>query len=519
MLRCNRSMSAAFIMVLIGAVCIGTAFVLPSTVTTLTYAVEAGKSLAAQQRLATAEDLSAAFKNVARTMRPSVVSISSVKRSQPVARRERGQSNPFGQRSPFSPQLPEEFRRFFGDDFFDRFEFDLPTPPRGYEQHGSGSGVIVSADGYILTNNHVVAGADEVTVRLSDNRELKANVVGTDRLTDVAVLKIDAKGLVPARLGDSNEMEVGDWVVAIGSPFGLDQTVTAGIISAKGRANVGITDYEDFIQTDAAINPGNSGGPLVNLRGEVIGINTAIASRNGGNMGVGFAIPSRMVRSVMDNLIEHGHVERGWLGAVIQDLNAELAASFGFEGTDGVLIGDTVADGPAAKSGLKSGDIVVRYDGKPVKNVNELRNAVTDTKVNSDVTVEVFRDGTKQTLTVRIGRLDQNALASDQNSSGSNGVQASDLGITVQTLTADAAKQLGYDESVKGAVVTEVTPGSMAASLGIRPQDVIVAVSGTKIDSAAAFRAAIKDQDLSTGVRLQVMRENVRRYVFVKINK
>ncbi len=511
------------ILVLVAAMGLGVVYMLPSTVAKLTYAVEAGKSQAAQEKLASAEDLSAAFKYVAQSLRPSVVSISSVKRIKPVARNDRGRSTPFGQGSPLGSDMPEEFRRFFGDDFFDRFEFDLPQPPKGYEQHGTGSGFIVSEDGYILTANHVVDGADEVTVRLSDNRELAANIVGTDRHTDLAVLKVDAKGLVPAQLGDSSKMEVGDWVVAVGSPFGLDQTVTAGIVSAKGRANVGINDYEDFLQTDAAINPGNSGGPLVNLHGEVIGVNTAIASRNGGNMGVGFAIPSNMAKSVMESLIAHGQVERGWLGAAIQDLSPELAASFGYEGTEGVLIGDVVANGPAAKAGLKSGDIVAQFDGKAVKDANELRNAVAATASNTNVPVEVFRDGKRQVLTVHIGNLDEDSLAAAGSESGSRGgdrgnVQSNDLGITVQTLTADLARQLGYDESAQGAVVTNVESGSAAASLGIQPGDVIVAVGHTTIDSAAAFSRAMEGQDLAKGVRMQIMRDNVRRFMFVKIS-
>lgn len=491
---------------LLGVMSLLAVTLLPSTLTRLTYAVETGRSLAAQDQLAAAQSLSEGFKEVAKALRPSVVSVNSIRRIQARIPGSRGQMLP--------PQLPEEFRRFFGDDFFEHY-FQLPVPPEGFEQHGTGSGVIVSSDGYVLTNNHVVSGADEVTVRLSDKRELKAEIVGTDPATDLAVLKIDATGLVPARLGDSNELEVGEWVVAIGSPFGLEQTVTAGIVSAKGRANVGLADYEDFIQTDAAINPGNSGGPLVNLRGEVIGINTAIASSNGGNMGVGFAIPSNMARTVMDSLIKNGRVERGWLGAVIQNLDEGLASSFGYDETEGVLIGDVVPDGPAAKAGLKSGDIIVRYDGKPVKDVNELRYRVAATKAGTDVKVTVFRDGKLKTVEVEIGRLEgQPTVLGTQSDAHSK-----DLGLTVQTLTSDLAQELGYEKDAKGVVVTAVEPGSVAASAGILPKDVIVSVGNTEVTDAASFRRALEAHDLSKGIRLQVMRDNVRRFVFLRVER
>ena len=506
MAHCRKSFTAFLALAVIGVLGLTVLYAVPSTLSKVTYAVESGKSLAAQEKLASVNDLSSAFKSTATALRPAVVSISSVKRVH-VAKNSGGSSA--------NPQIPEEFRRFFGDDLFGHF--NIPSPPRGYVQHGLGSGVIVSKDGYVLTNNHVVAGADEVTVHLSDERKFKAKVIGTDPATDIGVLKINATDLVPAKLGDSSKMEVGDWVVAIGSPFGLTQTVTAGIVSAIGRADVGITDYENFIQTDAAINPGNSGGPLVNLHGEVIGINTAIASRTGGNLGVGFAIPSNMARSVMESLIAHGRVERGWLGAAIQNLDKELAASFHYGRTEGVLLGDVLADGPAAKAGLKSGDIVVRFNGKPIKNANQLRSVVAATKPNTNVQVEVFRDGKEQTFTVHVGLLDQEALASAHGSSGSSGnVQANKLGVTVQTLTPDLAGQLGYGEGTKGMVVTKVEPGSIADSAGIRPKDIIVAVGGVQVGNAAEFHKALDAQDLSQGIRLQVMRDNVRRFVFLK---
>jgi serine protease Do len=475
---------------------------MPAAVTKLAYAAEAGRALAASNQLRNAVDLSKGFQQVATAVRPSVVSISSVKRFKPT---------PIPGRPPFG-DVPGELSPFFNDDLFNRF-FGLPRVPReGFEQHGFGSGVLVTADGYILTNNHVVQGADDVTVRLSDDREFMAEIVGSDVKTDVAVLKIDVKDVVPAQLGNSDDVEVGQWVVAVGSPFGLSETVTAGIISAKGRADVGIADYEDFIQTDAAINPGNSGGPLVNLKGEVIGINTAIASRNGGYMGVGFAIPSNMARDVMESIRKHGHVERGYLGAMIQDLSEDLAHSFGFDSKDGVLVGDVLPGSPAGKAGLKSGDIVLKYNGTAVHSASQLRNAIAATEPTTKRTLEVYRDGRRLTLQVTIGRFDENtATALEQDSAA-----AEELGISVQTLTPELASRLGYDPTEQGVVVTEVQPNSLAARVGIRPQNLIVAVGKRKVTNVRDFREATADADLSRGVRLQVKADGARRYVFLK---
>ncbi|NIP86722.1 MAG: trypsin-like serine protease, partial [Planctomycetales bacterium] len=351
----RKTHTLSLVVILVLCLIAATIVWLPTIVARLSYAAEAGRAQAAQQQLGVANDLSTAFRYTAKALRPSVVSISSVKKVEPQA----------AQRRAAPPNVPEEFRGFFDDDLFERFFEQIPR--RGFVQRGLGSGVIISEDGYILTNNHVVRDADEVTVTLSENQDFAARTIGTDAETDLAVLKINASGLVAARLGDSDAIEVGDWVLAIGSPMGLDQTVTAGIISAKGRSNVGITQFENFIQTDAAINPGNSGGPLVNLRGEVVGINTAIASRTGGNLGIGFAIPSNMALQIKDAILRDGKVERGWLGAAIQDLTPELADSFGFGSLDGVLVGDVVANGPAAKAGLASGDIVVTLNNQPMK--------------------------------------------------------------------------------------------------------------------------------------------------------
>lgn len=477
----------------------------PQIVSTTTYALETGRSKASQEQLATANDLSNAFQHVAKALRPSVVSVNSVKK---VASRAVPQQR---------PELPPEFRRFFGDDDpFDRFFENAPREGRSFEQRGMGTGVIISRDGYIVTNNHVVAGATEVSVNLSDDREFTAEVVGTDKATDLAVLKIEATGLTPAKLGDSSALEVGEWAIAIGSPFGLKQTVTAGIISAVGRANVGIADYEDFVQTDAAINPGNSGGPLVNLHGEVIGINTAIASRTGSYMGVGFAIPSDMVRSVSDSLIASGSVQRGWLGAVIQDLNEDLADSFGYDGTDGVLIGDVLNDGPADNAGLKAGDIVISIDGEPTTSATELRNQVADISAGSKAKFRFFRDGAEKTLTVTIGKRQANPqLGAAPRKEEST--KANELGVTVETLTDELAERIGAPVDLQGVVVTDLADSDIATKAGVNVGDVILSVNGKSVKNVKEFNAALSKASLTNGLRLQLYSDGVRRFAFVKV--
>ncbi len=444
-----------------------------------------------------ATDLSNAFRNASDAIRPSVVSITSEKQLQ------------VGQQL-VQPVLPDQFRRFFGDDF-GRF-FSTPSPNQKSIQQGYGSGVIVSRDGYVLTNNHVVAGADRVIVKTHDNVEHQAKVVGTDPKTDVAVVKIDASDLPAARLADSDEARVGDWMLAVGGPFGLENTVTAGIISATGRDAVGITDYENFLQTDAAINPGNSGGPLVNLRGEVVGINTAIASRSGASAGIGFAIPSNLAKSVMDDLIPDGRIERGFLGAAIQDLTKELAKSFGYDGRDGVLVSDLSKGGPAEKAGLKSGDIIIHFNGRTMNHARQLRNTVAETHPDSTVNVEIFREGKRQTVPVKIGLLDDKvAVSTDQTQSTSN-----DLGLSVQTLTPELARQLGYTETQKGVVVREVTTGGLAARAGLQPEQVIVSINNREVTDARSFRDVLGEQELTRGLRLQVLDGAHRRFVFLK---
>lgn len=444
-----------------------------------------------------ATDLSNAFRNAAEAIRPSVVSITS-ERTLRVGRQV------------MQPMLPDQFRRFFGEDF--GFFFNNPSPGQKSIQQGYGSGVIISRDGYVLTNNHVVADADRVVVKTQDNVEHTAKVVGTDPKTDVAVLKIDATNLAAAPLANSEEARVGDWVIAVGGPFGLENTVTAGIISATGRDAVGIADYENFLQTDAAVNPGNSGGPLVNLRGEVVGINTAIASRSGSSAGIGFAIPSNLAKMVMDDLIPDGKIERGFLGAAIQDLTKELAKSFNYDGRDGVLVSDVSKGGPAEKAGLKSGDIIIQFNGRSMNHARQLRNTVAQTHPDATVDLDIFRDGKRQTMQVKIGLLDDKVvLSADQGQTTST-----DLGLSVQTLTPELARQLGYSETQKGVVVRDVTSGGWAARAGLEPEQVIASVNDREVTDARSFREILVDQDLTRGLRLQVLDGGHRRFVFLK---
>lgn len=470
----------------------------PDLVGRVAYAVESGQAAAARDQLQHANDLSVAFQHVAKAVKPSVVNIRSLRK--------------VTMRSPRMQPLPMP-GPFGEDDFFERFFGQ--RGPRGQErermQQGLGTGVIVSDDGYILTNHHVVREVDEIEVTLSDNRKFDAEVIGVDDRTDLAVLKIEATDLMPAELGDSGKLNVGQWVLALGNPFGLSQTVTAGIISAEGRTVFGDPEmYEDFIQTDAAINPGNSGGPLVNLQGQVIGINTAIASRTGGYQGIGFAIPINMARQVMEAIIKEGKVVRGWLGVYIQDLNEDMAESFNFDGTDGVLVGDVPSDGPAAKAGFKSGDIIVEYDGKATPDMKTLRNLVATTNPGTQVEVEILRDGERMTLDVEIGELETQTARTG----GADNLE--EIGLEVEFLTPEIAERLGLDDTQKGVVVTSVTTGGAAHDAGLRTGDVIVGVGDRRVSDLRDFKAAIRAYDLESGVRLRVKTDGVQRFVFLK---
>lgn len=453
-----------------------------------------------EEALRFANALSDAFAYAADTIRPSVVAIRAVRHAR-MSGEGRGRSTP-------QPQFPDGLP--FDEDLLRRF-FGERSPNRPRPQQGLGSGVIVSADGYILTNNHVAGNADEVVVTLSDGKEHRAQVVGKDPLSDLAVIRIKADGLPAARLGDSDGLRVGEWVVAAGNPFGLNDTITAGIVSAKGRSNMRIVEYEDFIQTDAAINPGNSGGPLVNLRGEVVGINTAIATRTGGNSGIGFAIPISMAKSIMESLIGTGTVTRGWLGVGIQPLDEDMARSFGYDSTEGVLIGSVIKDGPAEAAGLKQGDIVTGFNGAKTKDMTQFRNLVAASEPNSKVKLEVFRDGRTESITVKLAqRTDDEALA------GAGPTDADELGLTVANLTAETRRPLGLDRDVTGVVITEVDPTGVAYRAGLRQGQLILDVHGTPVSSVAEFRSQIARQDLKKGIRLRIQEGETQVFVLLR---
>jgi len=360
-----------------------------------------------------------------------------------------------------------------------------------------------------------------VQVQFNNNpKRFPAKIVGTDPRSDLAVIKVDAPAnlFIPAKLGDSDALDIGEWVVAAGNPFGLDNSITAGIVSAKSRSLMNPSQYEDFIQTDAAINPGNSGGPLVNLHGEVVGINTAIFSRSGGYMGIGFAIPSNMARLVVKSLIDNGRVVRGWLGVSIQDLTEDLARSFKYQGTEGALVGQVQKGGPAEAYGIKSGDIILSVNGRAVANINQLKNIVATIAPKSSVPVEVVRDGKKRSISVTIGELPSQPEESFRPVIGDNGdagAVQSKIGVTFENLTPELSERL-RSEKKSGAVITSVSPGSLGAQASLRPRDIIVNINGTDVTSAKQVQELLTDEALKQGVRLVVETQGMERFVIIK---
>jgi serine protease Do len=410
--------------------------------------------------------------------------------------------------------IPDDiFRQFFGDQGpSGRFNVPQFNGPEEQRERGTGSGVIVSSNGYILTNNHVVDGATEVMVTLHDKRELKARVIGTDPSTDIAVIKIEGSNFPTLTLADSSKVEVGDIVLAVGDPFGVGQTVTQGIVSATGRSGLGIEEREDFIQTDAAINPGNSGGALVDDEGHLVGINTAIVGNSGGNVGIGFAVPINMAKHDMDSILAHGKVERGYMGVIPQDVTPSLARTF-HTTTNGALLGDVTPGSPAAQANLKKGDIVVELNGQPISNANELRLRVGNMEPNTAITLKVLRDGKQMDVAMHLGevpaREQRASSASPENSNTSL------AGVAVESLTPDIAQQLKLSPATRGVVVDKVDPSSNAAEAGLQQGDVIQEVNRQPVATAQEFHRIVSSKEKDSPILLLVNRGGNTAYVAI----
>ncbi|WP_114418468.1 DegQ family serine endoprotease [Marinospirillum perlucidum] len=432
---------------------------------------------------------------------PSVVNISTTQTVQPASRIP---GLPHGQ------QVPEIFRHFF-----EEFQGQLPQQrkPQQEQRQSLGSGFIISEDGYILTNNHVVENSDEIIVRLSDRRELVAEVIGSDPSSDLALLKVEAEGLPVARLGDSDDLQVGEWVLAIGSPFGFDHSVTAGIVSAKGRALPNET-YVPFIQTDVAINPGNSGGPLFNLEGEVVGINSQIYTRSGGFMGLSFAIPMQVAMDVADQLRENGRVSRGWLGVVIQEVNRDLAESFGLDRPQGALIANVDPEGPAAEGGLRTGDIILRVDAVDIETSSDLPPAVGQIQPGSSGRFVVLREGERVVLNISVGERPDNPQLGGRQGGKQEPAMADRLGLQVAPLDAELRQRWSVPN---GVLVEAVTPQGAAAQAGIREGDVIVSLAGQAITSPGELAALVDDLPANKSLAVRLVRQGSPLFVALRI--
>ncbi|OIP46597.1 MAG: peptidase S1 [Desulfobacterales bacterium CG2_30_60_27] len=403
--------------------------------------------------------------------------------------------------------IPEPFRHFF----------DIPghqgqKPPREMKRTSLGSGVIITADGYIVTNNHMVENATEINIRLTNQKEYVATIIGRDPKTDLALLKITPTAtLPPVVFGDSDKLRVGDWVLAIGNPFGFEQTVTAGIVSGKGR-HLGGTPYENFIQTDASINPGNSGGPLFDVNGKMVGINTAIYSRGGGNIGIGFAIPISMAKNVIDQLKEHGKVERGWLGVMIQQVTQELADQFGLERPMGGLVGEVSPGSPADKAGIKAGDIIVTFQGMEISQMNALPSMVAQTTIGTKAEVGLIRQGKKKTVTVVIAKLEEEQTATGDTPGSST---EKDMGLTVQELTPELAQSMNI-KGAAGLIIANVDPDSAAATAGLRQGDLLLEMNRVKVVNLNDFQAILKKTKNEKQMLLLIKRGDHTSFVVVK---
>ena len=443
------------------------------------------------QATASLNDLNKAFVGITRTVSPTVVTVFTEK----VLKVQRS-FDPFFFGSPFDD--------FFGDFFGQRPRQRQQPKEQEYRQRGMGSGVIVSKDGYILTNNHVVANADTIQVRFIDKRTLPAKVIGTDPKTDIALIKVKAHDLPVIKLGNSDKLQVGEWVLAIGSPLSenLEHTVTAGIVSAKGRSNLGLADYEDFIQTDAAINPGNSGGALVNLKGELVGINAAIVSQSGGFQGIGFAVPINMAKQVMKSILKHGTVIRGYLGIYIQDINETMAKALGLSEPKGALVSDVQKGGPGKKAGLKHGDIIIELNGKEIENATQLRNSIASLAPKTKVDLKIIRNGNEKIISATLGKLE-----SEKQTPQVKQKLEKLLGFEVASLNRQLAEQYNLDKSLSGVVITRVTSDN-AYRAGLKEGDLIVAVNQMPVKNIDEFNKIATKLKKGDTVLFRIVRED-----------
>lgn len=424
---------------------------------------------------------------IVEAVKPAVVNISTTRTI-----KEKGFVSPF-----FDDPI---FRKFFGEPF---------RTPKERKSTSLGSGVIIDSNGYILTANHVIQGAEEIKVTLFDKREFKGKIIGTDAMTDIGVIKIDAVDLPTIKIGDSDKLRVGETVIAIGSPYGLTQTVTMGIVSATGRANVGIADYEDFIQTDAAINPGNSGGALVNVKGELIGINTAIFSTSGGYQGIGFAVPSNMAKAVMENLIKYGRVIRGWLGISIQVLTPELAKNLNIKTEKGVLVGDVVEGSPAEKAGIQRGDVITEYDGKPIEEPRQLRNLVAITKPEQEVNIKIIRDNEEKTIKVVISE-----MPSQMQKPAQGEYENLLRGVNVRELTPEIYSSMNIPKKIKGVIVSDIEEDSPAYSI-LMQGDIIQEINRQKVTNLRDYIDIVSKIKPNTDILLYIFRNGSSVYITI----
>jgi serine protease Do len=470
------------------------------------YSFSASQASSAPTSTPTAEVITtpaSGFTDVARQVTPAVVNITTV------------MTERVSDGSPLPDELQDRMEEFFGKPFDPRRRG--PQPPREHRgpRRGQGSGVIISADGYVLTNNHVIDKAHDVSVTLPDKREFKGKIIGADPKSDLAVVKINASSLPAIPWGDASQLQVGEYVLAVGNPFGLNSTVTLGIVSAVGRGHMGITQYEDFIQTDAAINPGNSGGALVNTRGELVGINTAIFSQTGGYQGVGFAVSTTMAKPIYESLVKTGKVVRGYLGIGLQDLNQDLATSFSMKDSKGALVSDVKEDSPADQAGLKQGDVIIEYQGILIEDGVALQRMVTRTPVGSMVPVKVMRDGRARDLIVRIGEQPELEKVAKKGESGEHDYALA--GLSVEDLNQNTARELGIKGKAQGVVVTSVDPDSGAEKAGLVPGDVIQEVNRRPVKSVKEFEKVSSDLKKGDSILMLINRRGGSLFLSAKI--